>query len=129
MRRAKVLHPEGAASVLLKYLLNSPEAAPSGCSTFALRMEADYLPSDAGFKPVQVTFNWSERQADRSLIERSHAQTVTKLPLKYTINVGGEDHPVVNWLRESLQGAVAQEKEGYSDGKDVGGKETIPRWV
>jgi hypothetical protein len=92
-------------------------------------MEADYLPPDTIFKPVQVTFSWSERQPDRSLVEHSHTQTITKLPFKYTINVGGEDHPVVNWLRVNLQGAVANLKEGYSDGKDPGGEKFIPRWI
>ena len=121
--------PHGHRSVLLKYLLNSPEAAPSGCSIFAVRMEANYVPADADFKPVQVTFNWSERQRDRSLIERSHTQTLTKLPFRYTVNVGGEDHPIINWLRVNLQGTVANVKEGYSDGKDVGGEKFISRWV
>jgi hypothetical protein len=121
--------PPGHRSVLCKYLLKSPEASPSGCSIFSVRMEADYAPADTAFKPLQVTFNWSERQADHSLVERSQTQTITKLPFKYTINVGGEDHPVMNWMRVNLQDAVAGAKEGYSDGKDVGGEKFIPRWL
>ena len=121
--------PQGHRSVRVKYLLNSPEAAPSGCSLYAVRMEADYRAADAAFRPVQVTFDWSERQGDRSLVERSHTQTITRLPFKYTINAGGEDLPVVNWLRVNLLDAAAGAKAGYLDGKDVGGEKFFPRWL
>jgi hypothetical protein len=30
---------------------------------------------------------------------------VTELPFRYTVNVGGCDHPIVNWLRVNLKGA------------------------
>ena len=76
-----------------------------------------------------MTFNWSERQADYSLVERSHTELVTKLPHRYTINVGGADHPVVNWVRTNLRGALPTEHYGYSDSKDVGGKKFDGRWV
>lgn len=121
--------PKGHRSVWVKYLMNSPEAGPGGCSIYAVRLEADYIPADAGFKPVQVTFNWSERQADRSLVERSHTQTVARLPFRYTINVGGADHPVMNFLRVSLPGVGADAKDGYSEGKDAGGEKFVPRWL
>ncbi len=109
--------------------MNTTEAAPSGCSIYAVRMEANCLPADTTFKPIEVTFNWSERQKDRTLVERSHTQIAHSLPLKYTINVGGEDHPIVNWLRVNLVGAVPDTKEGYSDGRDVGGTKFTPRWL
>ena len=35
-----------------------------------------------------------EVQPDRSLVKRSHTQIVEKLPATYTINVGGDDHPL-----------------------------------
>jgi hypothetical protein len=89
--------PSGHRSVWVKYLLNSPEAAPSGCSIYAVRMEADYRPADAERRPVRVKFNWSERHQDRSLVERSHTQTIAQFPFKYIIDVGGEDHPIVRW--------------------------------
>ena len=64
------------------------------------------------FKPLEVTFNWSERQADYSLVERSHTEVVTKLPHRYVINVGGADHPVMNSLRirarEEMRGGQAR---------------------
>ncbi len=121
--------PAGTRSVLFKYLLNASAAGTSACSIYAVRMEANHKPADATFKPLEVTFNWSERQKDYSLIERSHTQAVSKLPFKYTINVGGEDHPVVNSLRVNLQSAVADAKSGYSDGRDAGGEKFVPRWA
>jgi len=121
--------PPRTRSVLFKYLLNSSQAGSDACSIYAIRMEANYKPTDTTFKPIEVTFNWSERQKDYSLVERSHTQLVTQVPFKYTINVGGEDHPVVNSLRTNLKGAIANVQYGYSDGKDVGGKKFIPRWA
>lgn len=121
--------PQGHRSVWVKYLINSPDPTPAGSSLYAVRLEANYRPVDATFKPIQVTFDWSERQADRTLVERRHTQTITQLPFRYTINVGGGDHPIVNWLQVNLQGAVTDAKEGYSDGRDVGGAKFIPRWL
>src|SRR5207249_12293731 len=96
-------------------------------SLYAVRMEANHKPADNTFEPLEVTFNWSERQADYSLIERSHTEQISKLPYRYTIDVGGVDHPVVTWLRVGpifVPGAV-----GYSDGKDVGGEKVVSKWV
>jgi hypothetical protein len=107
--------------------MHTSDPSPAGCSIYALRLEANYAPADTTFKPVRVTFNWSERQKDRSLVERSHTQTITGLPFKYTINVGGADHPVVNSLRLDTQAAPG--KDGYSDGKDVGGEKFVPKWL
>ncbi|MCX7046084.1 MAG: hypothetical protein NTX50_11440, partial [Candidatus Sumerlaeota bacterium] len=114
--------PKGNRSVMVKYLMNSPDASKSGASIYAVRMEANYQPPDTTFKPVEVTFNWSEVQKDRSLVQRSHTQVIASAPAKYTINVGGEDHPVMNSLRVNLQGAVADSKPGYSDGAEGVGK-------
>ncbi len=119
----------GHRSVLVKYLMNTSDASPAGCSIYALRIEAECAPAAPTFHPLQVTFNWSERQSDRSLVERSHTQTITRLPFKYTVDVGGADHPVMNWVRVNQQGAVADAREGYSDGKDLGGEKFIPKWI
>lgn len=121
--------PAGTKSVLVKYLLNGSEAGPDACSIYAVRMEANYRPADPTFKPIEVTYRWSEVQKDRSLVERSHTELVTKVPHTYTINVGGADHPVVNSLRVNLKGAVENVKYGYSDGRDAGGEKFVPRWV
>ena len=118
--------PRGHRSVWLKYLMNTSQAAPDGCSIYALRVEADYLPADNTFKPLEVTFNWSERQKDRTLVERSHTQTVPHLPFKYSLNVGGRGSPGRQLAAsQSFKGAVSGAKEGYSDGRDVGGTKFI----
>ena len=121
--------PAGSRSTLFKYVLNSPSAGASACSIYSVRMEANYRPKEVGVGPVEVTFNWSEMQEDYSTVERSHTQLVTSVPFKYTINVGGADHPVVNWSRANAKGAVENAKYGYSDGIDVGGQRYVTRWV
>ena len=87
--------PAGARSMLFKYLLNSPAAGPDACSLYAVRMEVNHKPKAAQFRPIEVTFSWSEVQSDQSLVARSHTQLIQQAPAFYTINVGGEDHPVV----------------------------------
>jgi len=68
---------------------------------------------------MEVQFAWKEVQPDRSLVQRSHTQLVDKLPFRYEINVGGEDHPVMESFSVNLKGsASAAAKYGYSDGKD-----------
>jgi len=119
--------PRGQRSVWLRYLMHTTDPSPAGCSIYAVRLEADYTPADTTFKPMQVIFSWSERKKDRSLVERSHTQTVSRLPFKYTINVGGADHPIVNSLRVETHPEAA--RDGYSDGKDVGGQKFISRWL
>jgi hypothetical protein len=121
--------PKGTKSVLFKYLLNSSEAGTSACSIYSVRMEADYEPADPGFEPIEVTFGWSEVQKDYSLVERSHTELITHVPCRYTIDVGGEDHPVMGYLRVNARGAVPGATYGYSDGKDVGGDKFVSRWV
>ena len=121
--------PAGTRSVLFKYLLNSSGAGASSCSIYAVRMEANHKPTDPGFKPLEVTFTWDERQEDYSLVERSHTQLVARTPFRYVVNVGGVDHPVVTSLRVNRKGAAGDVKYGYSDGTDVGGAKFIYRWV
>ncbi|OHB73419.1 MAG: hypothetical protein A2Z25_10670 [Planctomycetes bacterium RBG_16_55_9] len=121
--------PSGCRSVLCKYLLNSSSAGTSACSIYSVRMEAKYRPADADFKPLEVTYNWSEVQPDYSLVERSHTQLVASVPFTYQIHVGGADHPVVNALSIALKGTVENVKYGYSDGKEAAGPKFVPRWV
>ncbi len=121
--------PPGTRSALFKYSFNSSAAGSDACSLYALRMEVNHQVADATFQPINVTFNWSERQADYSLVERSHTEHITQLPHRYTINVGGTDHPVMNLLRVAGRDALPAAQPGYSDGKDVGGEKFISRWV
>jgi hypothetical protein len=121
--------PSGTKSVLFKYLLNSSAGRTDACSLYSVRMEVSHKPRVATFRPLEVTFHWSEVQSDYSLVERSHTQLIEQVPARYTINVGGADHPFVNSLQVNLQGAVAAAKYGYSNGKDVGGEKYAGRWV
>jgi len=121
--------PKGTRSVLFKYLLNSSQAGTNACSIYGVRMEANYEPQDEGSDPIEITFGWSEVQEDYSVIRRSHTQLVSELPFRYAVNVGGCDHPIVNWLRLNLKGGVENVEYGYSDRIDVGGDRHVPQWV
>jgi hypothetical protein len=121
--------PKGNRSVWLKYLMTG-NPSPSGCSIYAVRMEADYVPPDPAFKPIEVTFTWAELQKDRSQVRRSHTQLVDTLPATYVIDVGGVDHPIVESLAMNLAGSRAEDVTyGYSDGVDVGGEKFVPVWA
>ena len=115
----------GRRTVWLRYLMNSPQASRDGCSIYAVRMEANYRPANAAPRPVEATFTWSEVQKDRTLVRRSHTQTVAQLPARYVINTGGEDHPVMESVRVRLADPAAPAVNGYSDGKDTGGEKFI----
>jgi hypothetical protein len=119
--------PPSTRSVLFKYLMESSVNGSSACSLYAVHMEVNHQAAPVTARPVDITFNWSERQRDYSLVERSHVERVTKWPHRYTINVGGADHPVMNSLRVSS--GSNDGKPGYSDGKDVGGEKSVSRWV
>ncbi|MBA2481319.1 MAG: hypothetical protein H0V44_11715 [Planctomycetes bacterium] len=123
-----VAMPAGVRSVLLKYVMNSPAAGPSACSIYAVRMEADHAPVDASFRPMEVSFEWSEMQKDRSLKKRHHTQLVEKIPATYSIDVGGDDHPVMESMSVGLVGSHPA-SYGYSDGIDVGGEKFVGSWV
>jgi hypothetical protein len=121
--------PAGTRSVLFKYTIVAPGAEPGCCSLYAVRMEANYKPAEAAFAPLEITYTWHEVQKDRSRVTRSHTQLVEKLPCRYTLNVGGEDHPVMESLRVNVKGAAGDVKYGYSDGKDAGGEKFVGTWV
>src|SRR6185436_3899519 len=121
--------PAGVRSVLFKYVLSGPAVGADACSLYAVRMEANHKPVDETFEPFQVTFDWSECKKDYSLVERSHGERITKLPYRYSIDVGGADHPQMNWLRISSAKSAESAKLWYSDGKDVGGEKFVGKWV
>jgi hypothetical protein len=121
--------PAGSRSLLFKYALNGPTAGHDACSLYGVRMEVNYRPANAAFESMEVAFDWSEVQADYSLVARSHTERIDRLPQKYIINVAGADHPVVNALKVRLAGKDAAGPYGYSDGRDVGGKKYVPTWA
>ena len=125
LHQEPVAIPPGHKTVWVKYFMTK------GASVRSTHVEADFKPADAAFKPIEVTFAWNERQADRSPVRRSHTQLVDKTPCRYEINVGGQDHPFMESLQVNLKGSAAVEatqplaaskpkpaKYGYSDGKD-----------
>jgi hypothetical protein len=113
--------PAGTKSVLFKYTLNE-------AGLYSIRMEADHKVTDKQV-PLEVTYEWSERQSDYKTVKRSHTQLVEQLPSTYTINVGGADHPIMESLTISPKGARKDVKYGYSDGKDAGGEKFVGQWV
>ena len=121
--------PSGVKSVLFRYVIDGPKAGVGHSSIYSVRMEANHKPIAPGFKPTEVTFHWSDRQEDYSLVDRSHTQLVTQVPFKYEINVSGADHPVVNSLRVALKDADQEVSSGYSDGASGSGEKHIGRWV
>jgi len=121
--------PAGTRSVLFKYAMTTPGGSELCCSIFAVRMELNHKLAAPGDGPVEVTFNWSERKKDYTLVPRSHTQLVSKFPATYTINVGGDDHPIVDSLTVNPKGARGEVKYGYSDGKDVGGEKWVGKWA
>ena len=126
--------PAGNKTVWVKYFMTKGSCVRSNI------IEAHVKPAAAEFKPLEVTWTWDERQADRSLVRRSHTQLVEKVPCRYEINVGGEDHPVMVSTQTRLAGSsvaanaqpankLAAVKYGYSDGKDsAGAKKFIYQW-
>ena len=121
--------PAGTRSVLFKYAMTTPGGSELCCSIYAVRMELNHKLAGPGDGPVEVTFNWSERKKDYTLVPRSHTQLVSKFPATYTINVGGDDHPIVDSLTVNPKGARGEVKYGYSDGKDVGGEKWVGKWA
>jgi hypothetical protein len=100
----------------------------SGAATYNMAGIQDLLirvhhkPRDAGFEPLEVTYNWTEHR-DTGDVTRSHTELVSQLPHRYVINVAGRRDPTMNWVRVNLQGHGPEGRNaprGYSDGMDVG---------
>lgn len=123
--------PPGTRSALVRFQLEGPAAGSDACSVYAIRIEADHRATETPFHPIDVTFHWSERQPDYSLVGRSHTEHIPRLPWRYNVNVGGADLPVVTSLRIAGAGARPDSGPGakarYSDGRDVGGAKFVPR--
>jgi hypothetical protein len=120
--------PPQSREVLLKYRLLAPQAGSAACSIYSVRMEVQHEVPRPTFHPFDVTFCWEEVQPDRSLVPRSHRQRIDRVPMRYTIDVGGVDHPVV----KSLQVAWAEENAdvpcGYSDTRPGLGRKVLDFW-
>ncbi|MCL2646402.1 MAG: discoidin domain-containing protein [Phycisphaerales bacterium] len=146
--------PPNTRSILFRYRLDSYEGTPALCGLYSVRMELHHkiaepiqnatiraatvrerpialpngsLPNGRGSDgPLEVTFNWQERQKDYSAIARSHTQLIDKLPFTYTINVAGEDHPVMESVTITPKGTRPDVKYGYSDDNE---NKTAKKWT
>ena len=120
--------PPQCQEVLLKYRLLSPQAGPTACSIYSVRMEVQHEVPRPEFHPFDVTFSWEEIQPDRSLVPRSHRQRIDRVPMRYTIDVGGVDHPIVKSLQVAWPEENAEVSYGYSDPRPGLGRKVLDFW-
>ena len=119
--------PAGVRSVRFKFLMHNASTTVLGATgLYSVRMEANHQPQTVLTAPVEVTLRWAEVQANRSTIERSHKQVVDQFPVRYVVNVGGSDHPVMNSMTLNVAGAGDGSPLGYSDGINPGGAKFVP---
>lgn len=114
--------------VLLKYSLIAPQAGPTACSIYSVRMQVAHESVGPSFQPFDVIFTWHEVQRDRTLVTRSHRQRVDRVPMRYLIDVGGEDHPIMESLRVELATDSGDRKYGYSDDRPGLGTRVLDFW-
>ncbi|MCX8035728.1 MAG: discoidin domain-containing protein [Candidatus Sumerlaeia bacterium] len=106
----------GVRRVLVRYTLASPSAGRyDGCSIYSIRMIAGYRPRSAQFKPIEVTYCWSEWQGGQ-WVARSHTQQIRQPAERYRLYVGGEDLPRTDSICVALAGTTPNVRYGYSDG-------------
>jgi hypothetical protein len=121
------LNAEGASGTRQVYFKTS-FFCRSGAATYGMPgvqdvlMQVEHRARDAGFRPIEVTYNWTEHR-ETGDVTRSHTELIESLPHDYAINVGGFRDPTMNWVRMNLQSDDAADHPmvyGYSDGQDVG---------
>ena len=118
--------PPGVRSVLFKYLIHNTNGdATRASGLYAARMEVNHLPPGDTPAPVDVTLRWKEVRSDRTTVSRSHRQRVSEFPIRYVVNVGGSDHPVMESMTLNVEQAGDATPFGYSDGTDAGGEKYI----
>jgi hypothetical protein len=71
--------PAGTKKALVRWSGRQVNAA----MLFNLRIDADYVPKAAGFRPVKVTYKWEEDGA-----EKSHVHVAKKADENYVIMCG-----------------------------------------
>ena len=87
-----------------------------------LLVQVEHQARDAAFKPIEVTYNWTEHRQSED-VTRQHTELVGNLPSQHVINTAGERDPTMNWVRINLKGFGPDGDDaryGYSDGIDVG---------
>lgn len=96
--------PAGTREVLMRISMD-------GGGLVNVFTEAGYEPA-GGFMPYDITYCWSEWRAGQ-WTERRHLERVGEAYRKYSINVGGDRPPRMNWVRVEPAGQGAA---GYADG-------------
>ena len=119
--------PAGTKTVQYKYVLVGKATDGNQLGLSEVRMEADHK-APASKAPLAITFAWREVMPGGGLFDRAHTEKVTQLPHKYTINVGGLDHPQMVSLTVSAVGD-ADVTPGYSDRREGRAKKWEGRWV
>ena len=94
--------PAGTRTVYLKYRFVRPvpkkEPTELNLATH-VRMDVDYVPrAKTGSAPVEVTYAWVEGD-EKNPVEKTHTEIARKLPHAYSITVGGEEKPLMKWVR------------------------------
>ncbi|MGB9690247.1 hypothetical protein [Thermogutta sp.] len=120
--------PPETREVLLKYSLRAPQAGPTACSLYSVRTEVHHEITGPRFRPLEVTFTWDEVQEDRTFVRRSHRQRVDCVPLRYTIDGGSADHPIMESLQLAIADEASQGTYGYSDDRKGLGRRVLDVW-
>ena len=119
-------HSSGRQDGALRILVHNTNPDAGRASGFySLRMEVNHRPPTAGPAPIDVTLRWNEVRANRTTVARSHRQRVKKFPIKYVVNVGGSNHPVMESITVNVQDDGDATPFGYSDGVDAGGQRSV----
>lgn len=116
--------PAGARSVYFRsvFFCNGGAATYNMPGIQDLLVRVHHKPRDAGFRPIEVTYNWTEHRRSGD-VTRSHTELVESLPHEWAVNVAGFRDPTMNWVRINLEGYgpdTGPTRYGYSDGQDVG---------
>lgn len=97
----------------------------AGCGLNSVVAEVNYEPAGP-FMPYDVTYCWSEYRKGE-WVKRTHTARIASPYQRYTINVGGERPPRMEWVRVAAPDAGGiNSQPGYGDGEDVGPKFARP---
>jgi hypothetical protein len=124
MHYAHVTHmAPGTREAWLKYeLRHSEDQTYNSTGISDAMLYVFYTPRSRRFKPVEVTFNWTEHHTGGD-VTRQHTKLMTVSEGQWEINVAGVKDPTMNWVRLNLKGHGPDGDNlayGYSDGMDVG---------
>ncbi|MBN1443516.1 MAG: hypothetical protein JXA90_12470, partial [Planctomycetes bacterium] len=92
--------PEGARAAWIRCEFFTPRAASTyntpGIQDIFLR--AQHRPRDVEFRPLKVTYAWTEQTGEGS-VERRHRHVVDSPDDEWIVEVGGRGDPRMEWVR------------------------------